>query len=65
MIEPFSAWVSFQEEMIKLQKAQLEAARKAMEAGKDLAAAQQAGEQAARASLKAWSSWLDLWTGKK
>jgi hypothetical protein len=65
MIEPFSAWVSFQEEMLKLQKAQLDAARKALEAGSHMAAAQKAGEQAAHAGLKAWASWFDLWTGKR
>ncbi|HWW64410.1 MAG TPA: hypothetical protein VNZ43_06595 [Sphingomonadaceae bacterium] len=65
MIEPFSSWVAFQEEMIKLQQAQLEATKKAFEAGTDIEAARRAGEQAAHAGLKAWSNWLDLWTGRK
>jgi len=65
MIEPFSAWVDFQEQMLELQRAQLEAAKRAMEAGMDVSAAQEAAERAAKANIKAWQSWLGLWTGKK
>lgn len=65
MIEPFSAWVDFQEQMIKLQREQLDAAKKAVAAGGDMIAAQEAAQKAARANLKAWKSWLDLWTLKR
>jgi len=65
MIEPFSAWIDFQEQMIELQRAQLEATKRAIKAGSDMIDAQKAAEQAAKANIRAWQSWLDLWKPRR
>ncbi|AGH48835.1 MULTISPECIES: hypothetical protein [Sphingomonadales] len=60
-MEPFSAWIDFQAEMVKLQRSQLAAAQKAVEAGGDMVAAQKAMADAAEAGARAWKSWFRLW----
>ncbi|SNS19153.1 hypothetical protein SAMN06295912_102194 [Sphingomonas laterariae] len=60
-MEPFTAWVDFQEEMLKLHRAQLDAAQKAFRAGAGAAAAQTAATKAAEAGLDMWKSWFRLW----
>jgi multidrug efflux pump subunit AcrA (membrane-fusion protein) len=64
MTDPFSAWIDFQEQMLELQRAQLEAAKRAIEGGADMTAAKRAAENAAQLNIKAWQSWLDLWKPK-
>lgn len=63
-MEPFTAWVDFQEEMLKLQRLNLEAASKALDAGGDVVAAQKAVTRAAQAGVDTWKSWLRLWGWK-
>ncbi|WP_380873904.1 hypothetical protein ACFB49_44540 [Sphingomonas sp. DBB INV C78] len=60
-MEPFTAWVDFQEEMLKLQRAQLDATKQMIDAGADAVATQKAAAQATDAGIKAWKSWFHLW----
>lgn len=60
-MEPFTAWVEFQEEMLKLQRLNLEAAKKALNAGSNAVAAQKAAVDAAEAGANAWKNWFRLW----
>lgn len=60
-MEPFTAWADFQEEMLKLQRLNLDAAKKALDVGGDAVAAQRAVTKAAEAGVDTWKSWLRLW----
>ena len=60
-MEPFTAWVEFQEEMLKLQRAQIDVATKAIDAGIDAPVTQQAAADATDAGVKAWQSWFRIW----
>lgn len=60
-MEPFTAWVDFQEQMLKLQRAQIDVAKTAIDAGFDARATQQAAADATDAGVKAWQSWFRVW----
>lgn len=60
-MEPFTAWVEFQEEMLKLQRLNVEAAKRTLDAGSNVVAAQKAVAKAAEANVGAWKSWFRLW----
>ena len=60
-MEPFTAWVDFQEEMLKLQRAQIDVAAKAVDVGFDAPATQRAAAEATDAGVKAWQSWFRIW----
>ncbi|HTG39780.1 hypothetical protein [Sphingomonas sp.] len=65
MSDWFSTAVEMQREILRAQRAQIEAGSKMMQAAKPLAAAQAASAKAAKANLEAWQMWLDFWTPKK
>lgn len=60
-MEPFTAWIEFQEEMLKLQRAQIDVAMKAVDVGLDAVATQRAAADATDAGVKAWQSWFRIW----
>jgi hypothetical protein len=59
---PFTAFISFQEEVLSFQQRQLDLARTALQAGQDPVSFQHAAERAAAAGIKAWQTWIALWT---
>lgn len=64
MSDFFSLAVDMQREIILAQKAQLDIAQKMLDAGRQVAAAQDMTQQAAAANLKAWQAWAKLWGWK-
>lgn len=64
MSDWFSTAVEMQREILRAQKAQMEAAQKMLDAGKQMTALQQAGQKAAEANLDAWKQWAKLWGWK-
>ncbi|MHA6722318.1 hypothetical protein [Sphingomonas sp. RS2018] len=64
MSDFFSTALAFQQEILRAQKAQMDAAQKMLDAGKQVAAAQDVTQKAAEANLKAWKSWAALWGWK-
>lgn len=61
MSDWFSLASDMQREMLRAQKAQIEAAQKLLDAGKQVTDLQEAGQQAAEANLKFWRKWAKLW----
>lgn len=61
MSDWFSLASDMQREMLRAQKAQIEAAQKLLDAGKQVTDLQEAGQQAAEANLKFWRQWAKLW----
>ncbi|MGK6355901.1 hypothetical protein ACMGDH_11845 [Sphingomonas sp. DT-207] len=64
MSDWFSTAVEMQREILRAQRAQLDAAEKMLDAGRDFAKLQQAGQKAAEANLVAWKQWTRLWGWK-
>ncbi|ATY31915.1 hypothetical protein [Sphingomonas psychrotolerans] len=64
MSDWFSTAVEMQREILRAQKAQIDAAQKMLDAGKQMSALQQAGQKAAVANLAAWKQWARLWGWK-
>ena len=64
MSDWFSTAVEMQREILRAQRAQLDAAEKMLDAGRDFAKLQQAGQKAAEANLAAWKQWTRLWGWK-
>ena len=71
MSDWFSTAVEMQREILRAQKTQLEAteqqlkmAERMIEAGKQVTAMQEVGQQAAEANLKAWKEWAKFWGWK-
>jgi hypothetical protein len=63
-----SDWFAFmaeaQREMLKAQRAQIDAAQKLLDAGKQVTTLQEAGQKAAQANLAAWKQWSSFWGWK-
>jgi len=60
-MNPFSSFIGLQEEMLAIQKAQLDAAKKALAMSEQFIGAQKAAQEAAEANIRAWESWLKIW----
>jgi len=61
MSDFFTLATDMQREIIRAQKAQMDAAKKALEAGQQMIDLQEAGQKAAEANLKYWKQWAKLW----
>jgi hypothetical protein len=56
--------IEMQRDLLKAQKAQMDAAQKMLDAGRDAMKLQQAGQKAAEANLAAWKQWSSMWGWK-
>ncbi|MBX3594294.1 hypothetical protein [Sphingomonas sp.] len=61
MSDWFTLATDMQREIIRAQKAQMDAAQTLLDAGKQVAAVQEAGQKAAEANLSYWKQWAKLW----
>jgi hypothetical protein len=64
MSDVFSTMIEMQREILRAQKAQIDAAQKMLDAGKQMTVLQEAGQKAAEANLAAWKQWAKLWGWK-
>lgn len=64
MSDLFSLGLQMQRDLIKAQQAQIDAAQKMLDAGRDVMKFQQAGQKAAEANLAAWKQWAGMWGWK-
>lgn len=64
MSDFFSTAIEMQREILRAQKAQMDAAQKMLDAGKHMTALQEAGQKAAEANLAAWKQWSSFWGWK-
>ncbi|MBO9624598.1 MAG: hypothetical protein J7500_17970 [Sphingomonas sp.] len=64
MSDWFSTALEMQREMLRAQKAQMDAAQKMLDGGRELMKFQEAGQKAAEANLAAWKQWAGLWGWK-
>jgi len=64
MSDFFSTAIEMQREILRAQKAQMDAAQKLLDAGKQFASMQEAGQKAAEANLAAWKQWAGFWGWK-
>ncbi|MBN8811023.1 MULTISPECIES: hypothetical protein [Sphingomonas] len=56
--------IEMQRDLIQAQQAQMAAAQKMLDAGRDVMKLQQAGQRAAEANLAAWRQWSSMWGWK-
>ncbi|MGV3458790.1 MULTISPECIES: hypothetical protein [unclassified Sphingomonas] len=61
MSDWFTLATDMQREILRAQKAQMDAAQTMLDAGKDVAKLQEAGVKAAEANLSYWKQWAKLW----
>jgi hypothetical protein len=61
MSDWFSTMVDVQREMLRAQKAQMDAAQKMLDAGKDMAKLRETGQKAVEANLAVWKQWSSFW----
>ncbi|URW76916.1 hypothetical protein M9980_06910 [Sphingomonas donggukensis] len=64
MSDFFSTAIAFQQEILRAQQAQMDAAQKALDMGRQMMAAQAQSQKAAKANLQAWNRWASLWGWK-
>lgn len=64
MTDLFTLGLQMQRDLIKAQQAQIDAAQKMLDAGRDVMKFQQAGQKAAEANLAAWKQWAGMWGWK-
>lgn len=64
MSDWFSTAIEMQREILRAQQAQLDAAQKMLDAGKQITAMQDAGQKAVQANMAAWKQWAGLWGWK-
>jgi len=65
MNDAFSGWKMFQDNMIAMQKAQLDAATRLLPRSEHFDGAIKAAQQVAEANAKAWETWMGMWGMKK
>ena len=65
MTDGFAAWKMLQDNMMAVQKAQLEAATKLMGMNENFDGALKAAQQVADMNMQAWQGWMNLWGVKK
>jgi hypothetical protein len=61
MSDWFTLATEMQREIIRAQKAQMDAAQKMLDAGKQVTELQEAGQKATEANLAFWKQWAKLW----
>ncbi|ODP36636.1 hypothetical protein [Sphingomonas turrisvirgatae] len=61
MSDWFTLATDMQREIIRAQKAQMDAAQKALGAGQRMIDLQEAGQKVAEANLSYWKQWAKLW----
>ncbi|QDX25890.1 hypothetical protein FPZ54_07540 [Sphingomonas suaedae] len=61
MSDWFTLATDMQREILRAQKAQMDAAQTMLDAGKEVAKLQEAGAKAAEANLSYWKQWAKLW----
>lgn len=61
MSDWFTLATDMQREILRAQKAHLDAAQKLLDAGQQVNELQEAGQKAAEANLKYWKQWAKLW----
>jgi hypothetical protein len=61
MSDWFTLATDMQREILRAQKAQMDAAQKMLDAGKQVVHLQEAGQKAAEANLSYWKQWAKLW----
>ena len=61
MSDFFTTALKMQADMLRAQKAQIDAAQKLLDMGKTATRMQEAGQKAAEANLAAWKQWSALW----
>lgn len=64
MSDWFTLGLQVQRDLLKAQQAQIDAAQKLLDAGRDVMKFQQAGQKAAEANLAAWKQWSSIWGWK-
>lgn len=64
MSDFFSTAIEMQREILRAQKAQMDAAQKMLQGGRDFGKLQEAGQKAAEANLAMWKQWTSLWGWK-
>lgn len=64
MSDWFTLATEVQREILRAQKAQMDAAQTMLDAGEKVAALQEAGTKAAEANVKLWKQWAGLWGWK-
>ena len=64
MSDWFTTAVEMQREILRAQKARMDAAQKMLDAGKQFTSVQEAGQKAAEANLAAWKQWSAFWGWK-
>lgn len=61
MSDFFTTAVAMQQEILRAQQAQLDAAQALLDAGKQAVAMQDGMKKAAEANTRAWVAWANLW----
>jgi len=61
MSDWFTLASEMQREILRAQKAQMDAAQKMLDAGKQVTELQEAGQKATEANLAFWKQWAKLW----
>lgn len=61
MSDWFTLATDMQREILRAQKAQMDAAQQMLDAGKQVTDLQDAGQKAAEANLTLWKQWAKLW----
>lgn len=64
MSDWFSTALEMQREILRAQKAQMDAAQKMLGTARQMSALQEAGQKTAEANLAAWKQWSKLWGWK-
>ncbi len=64
MTDWFTLGLDMQRDLMRAQKAQMDAAQKMLDAGRDAMKFQQAGQKAAEANLAVWKQWAGMWGWK-
>ncbi len=65
MSDWFSTAIEMQREILRAQRAQVEAGRQALNTAEPLIAVQEATAKAAEANMAAWQAWIQFWSGKR
>ncbi|MFZ5749164.1 MAG: hypothetical protein ACOY45_16080 [Pseudomonadota bacterium] len=64
MSDWFSTAVEMQREILRAQRAQIDAAEQMLDGARKFASLQESGQKAAEANLKLWRQWAQLWGWK-
>jgi|GEM_PF-836505 len=65
MIEIVDLCIDAQKRVIEVHEKSLNAARKTLKAGNDAVKMQEAMQDAAKANMNAWQSWMSFWGWRK